>query len=1262
MSAAPKQRLNAVHEVVKRDGRIEPFSDNRIINAVSKAIIATRGLEFLKQEGRQFPERVLKSVTESLASREVLEEPPLVEEIQNLVEQALMQLGLYDVAKAYVLYRKERERVRDEKMRLLDSDSVDEVAKRLSLNAVRLLASRYLLRDEKGRIIESIMDMFKRVASLIVIPDILYDTRLFDKEGKQEKRPRNEIDASQAAARIQSAQTKFKDWNKYHIKMMHELYEELNEKGEMNLSWTESINLLAEGQFDSYYQSYLEFYNLMVNKEFMPNSPTLFNAGAILGQLSACFVIPIEDNIESIMKSASDCAVIFKSGGGVGINYSNLRPEGDVVASTGGIASGPVTFMRIIDTVTDVVKQGGKRRGANMGMLDISHPDIETFIRSKYETKYYENFNISVMVQREFWKHFKEKSPWPLINPRNHEVVRTTNPTRLFKEIAAMAWNTADPGVAFQDNVNHGNPLKEHWGDIRCMNPCVTGDCRIPTSDGLVRISELDLLCKSSCADRMVVTDNRALQEKVLIIPYRRASDAYEAPGVSSRKILRIVASGKKPVFSVQTEHGYFVKATEDHRILTTKGWVPIGDLKIGDKLMIQSGEGGFGGAGSSELGRILGWFVGDGSWSYGKVTLFFYGSDKELADLIANDVSKELGTKETKTSGPYPYSDARMINSRRLFKLFKSLHIEKRIEVPEVVFKGTRETQQGFLQSLFTADGTVNIANGGCCIRLASISKNLLKGVQLLLLNFGIVSRIYADRKPNQSRLLPDGRQGLKFYQTQPYHDLSIDGEDRDNFVTKIGFLDLSKQSKAMQWIGEKKRNSNAEKYISKVKDITYSGMEDVYDITEPVTNSFIANGICVHNCGEEPMYPYESCNLGSINLHAFVKRSEGGQENEKECFFDWNALADCVENCTRFLDNVIDVTSYPIQEIREVSKKTRRVGIGVMGLADALYALRIPYTSEEGFAFMSRVAEFLVYHSTKQSTKLAKTRGSFPLFDNSSFSRGELPFDAFKDRNSWTLPWDSLANDVVNNGIRNSHTVTIAPTGSISMIVDVSSGLEPQFALVFEKHVSVGSFYYNDAELERMLRERGMLNESELKRISDNGGSIQGLEGFDDALQRVFLVAYDIPWWDHVRAQYEMQKWISASVSKTINMPSWVSNEDVENAYLFAYRLGLKGMTIYRDGSKDKQVLRVPSQRVGKYVSSVQNNTLKIMKELGIETPSEQIEVQNFVVQEPESRAAVPLGMQPPECPICGSENIVSQEGCRKCLECGWSTCTVA
>ena len=886
-----------VKKVVKRDGRVVDFDSRRIREAIRRAMVHVN--RYNEKTLQKVVEHVLKLIAEKYGREKI----PHVEEIQDIVELSLVKFDLYEVAKAYIIYRKERERIREEKKKILEKDYVDEVDKAFSLNALRLMAARYLMKDEEGKLREGPKQMFQRVAALIVIPDILHDPEIFDKEFSQPKHPDEDFDPVAHEGKIglgRRSNGEFEvTWNRWHLERMKSLYDELNRQHAMKLPWSIFLKMLMEGRFEKYYENYRRYYELMVKKKFMPNSPTLFNAGARLGQLSACFVLDIDDNIESIMEAAKDAALIFKSGGGVGINYSKLRPEGDLVFSTFGVASGPVSFMRIIDTVTDVVKQGGKRRGANMGILEIWHPDIETFIHSKEKEGFLENFNISVLISPDFWKHYEEKKPYPLINPRDGKVWKTVDPVRLFRSIAEAAWKSAEPGVLFLDNINKHNIFERKYGKIRSTNPC------------------------------------------------------------------------------------------------------------------------------------------------------------------------------------------------------------------------------------------------------------------------------------------------------------------------------------------------------------------------------------------GEQPLYPFESCNLGSLNIYAFIKFDERGN-----AFFDWDDFAEAVKVAVNFLDNVIDVNKYPLAMIEYKTKRTRRIGLGVMGVADALFALGIPYNSEEGFKFMRRLAEFLAYHAYLKSIELAEERGPFPAYWESDYPAGRMPIEGFYHPEWWTLDWKNLVEKIKKHGIRNSHVTTVAPTGSISMLVDVSSGLEPQYALVYEKRVTVGTFYYVDKEFERQLKERGLLNDALLKKITENGGSIQGLEEIPEDLRRVFLVAYDIPWWDHIRAQHEFQKWIDASVSKTINMPAWVTVEDVLKAYLFAYKLGLKGLTIYRDTSRSVQVLVTPSQKLNRYVTLTPNNTLKIMESLGIEPPAVSVgevkeerrkrimEVMYSGEGELETASTTTEKGSGPKhptikiekCPVCNGMNLVYQEGCVRCLDCGWASCVIA
>ncbi|MEM2585221.1 MAG: intein-containing adenosylcobalamin-dependent ribonucleoside-diphosphate reductase, partial [Thermoproteota archaeon] len=492
--------------------------------------------------------------------------------------------------------------------------------------------------------------------------------------------------------------------------------------------------------------------------------------------------------------------------------------------------------------------------------------------------------------------------------------------------------------------------------------------------------------------------------------------------------------------------------------------------------------------------------------------------------------------------------------------------------------------------------------------------------------------------------------------YTASGYYELVIKGYSMRIFKEIIGFENISKIEKLSLKIT--KRDS----LLATVSSIEDTGLADFYDFTVPIYHKYMGNGIVNHNCGEEPLYPYESCNLGSINLYAFVRKEEG------KVYFDWNEYDKTIRLALRFLDNVIDVNKFPIPEIERETKLTRKVGLGVMGLADMLFALRIPYNSEEGFNMMNRIAEHLTFYAMRESCQLSKERGSFPLYSSSSYPDGEMPIEGFYHEDWQTLPWHELQHEIIRFGIRNAEVTTIAPTGSISMLVDVSSGIEPQFALIYEKRVTVGTFYYVDVEFEKALRENGLYDEKILKLVSDNGGSLIGLN-LPEELTRVFLVAYDIPWWDHIRAQAEFTKWICAAVSKTINMPNWVTVEDVQKAFILAHAMGVKGITIYREGSLPSQVLVAPSSKLGKYAKVVNNSTVEIAKSLGIEIKGFEEEPSSKPPKTAISLEKLALVLERSkydntyvECPSCGSRRLVKEGGCLHCLDCGWSICPVA
>ncbi len=881
-----------------------------------------------------------------------------------------------------------------------------------------------------------------------------------------------------------------------------------------------------------------EFYHTMRRLEVLPNSPTLMNAGRELQQLSACFVLPVDDALDSIFDRVKQTALIHKSGGGTGFSFSRLRPSGDVVGSTGGIASGPVSFIRAFDTATDVVKQGGTRRGANMGILNVDHPDVLAFIESKKDGKNLNNFNISVAVTTEFMERLKADEDYDLVNPRTGEVTGRLNARQVFDRIAQMAWQTGDPGLIFLDLINRDNPNPQ-LGKIESTNPCITGETLVYTDKGLQRA--VDLWAERE--DSSVVIDGR----------FRKGCLKQSGP---------VMATGIKPVFRLVTQEGYEVRVTADHRIMTHRGWIPSSELQPGDQVHVLNQKGGFGNDGSSDLGLLLGWLVGDGTLKSDRAVLSFFGDEKiELAPKFSTMMQSvvpapsgyrpnyEIGVVAVKDWDECRVSSSRFLDLAARHGLVPgNKHL-----VPESVFTGCEEMQAGFLRALFTADGHVSgQVEKGVSVRLTSINRSLLVDVQRLLQNFAIGSVIYSDRRTEGPRSLPDGKGGYAEYHCQAYHGLVISKDNLLRFASEIGFISEGKQAALLSRLASYRQGPYRESFTATFSGLVADGEEQVYDLTEPETHSFVANGIVIHNCGEQPLLPYESCNLASVNLARMVRYSSGGDSAVE---IDWDRLSRVVKTTVHMLDNVIDRNNYPIAEIEEMSKKTRRIGLGVMGFSDLLIQLGIGYDSEEGVAVAEEVMRRVQEETHRASRELTNVRGSFPAWDGSIYGAQDEP-----------VP------------MRNSAPTTIAPTGTISIIAGASSGIEPLFALSYVRNVMDNTRLVEaNPYFEAVAKQEGIYSGELMEELAQKG-SLSGLDPkfeIPEWIKDVFRTSHDIsPEW-HVRMQAAFQKYTDNSVSKTINFPHDATVHDVSTAYMLAHELGCKGITVYRDGSKAGQVL---------------------------------------------------------------------------------------
>ena len=904
-------------------------------------------------------------------------------------------------------------------------------------------------------------------------------------------------------------------------------------------------NAVAQGEKPEVRQIWAgRFYDLMTSLKFLPNSPTLVNAGTGgRGCLSACFVVSPEDNMNSIMQVASDAAMIEKWGGGIGFGFSRLRPRRDRIATTHGEACGPIAVMKLYSSVGATLTQGAFRLGAHMGQLNIRHPDVQEFIHCKDNDDTLQNFNISVQITDDFMRAVDNDEDWTFYNPRDtgggpvDEAAGTVRARDLWREICESAWKTGDPGVVFMDRVWDTQPNPQ-MGDIQTSNPCVTGDTLVYTGEGLMPIGEL------------------VGRTPALSLDSRSGAEASFA--------IKVWQSGVKPVYRLVTREGYTLKLTSDHEIFTTRGKVAASELKQGDRIRLLDHKGYFGTFGDRNLGLTLGWLTGDGHIDVKRAVLSFYGEDHEVAPILAEatqSVVAGTGERPTRTypTGVHTTSAGRgVVQSTRLRDVARGYGLTEQDwhHVPDVVYQGTEEMQRGYLQALFGADGTVagKDSKKGVSVRLNSSFPELLEGVQRLLLNFGIASRIHL-RRNERIAMMPDGKGGSKPYRTKENYEVIIGKDNVLRFRDEIGFLNETKNATlADRMASYGKRGFYKERFLATFDRLETLGEEPVYDLTEPMTHSFVANGLVISNCGEEFLENYGNCCLGSINLDKHV-----GVQG-----FDYDSLGDTVRTAVRFLDDVIEVNQFPMQKLRDVNLATRRIGLGVMGWADALIRMGIPYDSPRALELTEEVAGFIYSTAWDESAHLASERGPFPEFEGSALKTRGMP------------------------PVRNSSVITIAPTGTISRLADCSSGIEPHFANAWWSNVLWKGTDGTGEAGERLLDAPKSVWEALRERLADEEqvrAVLEQLAEDPDDTERIFtengidpahfrtsmLISPEA----HVRMQAAWQKYVTNSVSKTINLPNSATVEDVENAYRLAWETDCKAVTVYRDGSKSMQVL---------------------------------------------------------------------------------------
>ena len=891
-----------------------------------------------------------------------------------------------------------------------------------------------------------------------------------------------------------------------------------------------------------------DFYEVMAGGRFMPNSPTLMNAGRELQQLSACFVLPLEDSMEGIFTALKNMALVQKTGGGTGFAFDRLRPSNDIVRSTNGVASGPISFLKIFDAATEAVKQGGTRRGANMGSLIYNHPNILEFICCKEKEDEINNFNLSITVSHEFMRKATGEDPDPmynLVNPRTGEIYHhpetgeevKLDATAVFDLVVQKAWEKGDPGIIFIDQMNKYNPTP-HIGQYETTNPCVPAETFVHTIEGPKTVK--DLIGKQAA---LIVNGK----------PYLTTEKGFFSTGI-------------KQVFSLKTRAGHHLKATADHPVLKVvkktgnileKKWTVINELKPGDEIIIHNHRSfaEWDGLYGEKEGYLTGLLVGDGTLKTDKALLSVWTKPQEEK---ATSVMVEALAAAKTLPHLSDFTGWQKVSARNEYRL--SLAAIKKIALSLGMTPGNKEINpyletktssafaREFLRGLFDADGSVQgTQNKELSVRLSQSSPGQLKAVQRILARFGINSTIYENRRMEKYTSLPNGKGGKRSYKTRSQHELIIANDNLEIFKDMIGFCDSIKQSRLTELLEKYRRTPNRERFTAVVDSVSPEGCEEVYDVQVPGINAFDANGLVVHNCGEQPLLPYEACCLGSINLGKFVTaRAE----------VDWDRLETDLKTAVRFLDNVIDASNYVIPEIAAMHKEgNRKIGLGIMGWHDMLVRLGIPYDSEEAIAMADRVMKFINDKAKRESAALAVQRGVFPNFEGSSYDTGRA-----EDR------------------VRNATRTTIAPTGTISILASASSGIEPYFSIAFTRKNILGGLdlpEVNPLFLEVSSRE-GFYSEELISEIA-RCGNIPGGAAVPEIYKDLFKTAMEIDYSWHVRHQAAFQKHTDNAVSKTINLKKDATTDDVRYAYISAWEAGCKGITIYRDASRTRQVLNV-------------------------------------------------------------------------------------
>jgi len=968
------------------------------------------------------------------------------------------------------------------------------------------------------------------------------------------------------------------------------------------------------------------------------NSPVWFNVGFEESpQCSACFILSVEDEMDSILSWNTKEGNIFRGGSGSGINLSKIRGSMEPLAK-GGTASGPVSFMRGADAWAGTIKSGGKtRRAAKMIVLDVDHPDIRDFIwcKAKEEDKaaalrdagfdmsidgdgffsiQYQNANNSVRVSDEFMRAVENDEDWRLIARVTGEPVGEPIPARqLMKEISEAAWRCADPGVQYDTTINewHTSPVS---GRINASNPCFPGDARVHTTHGLMAIS--DLVRRGEEGEDIRVYTHRATAED-------------RGDGVLVSRPVAFMRNGISPVVRLRFANGAELRCTPNHRIWTTnRGYVRAEELTERDQVLLndcatpaldaswelpvnvavpaKSFSRGSTVAyqelphrWSEGLGELTGHLIGDGCLTAAQTQWIYGGDDIDdglmeahtglLRELVGGVSRQDMDNGTTQLR----------VGSEAVRQLFRGLGVtsaraqDKR--VPVAIFTAPTEIQAAFLRGLFGADGCVSRVESGKASRylgLGSRSKVLLRDVQRLLTTFGIRGRIYEisrSETPSFSCQRSDGT--TTEYVSREGFDLRITGSDLERFADAIGFSTPRKNAALNTILDETRRyrTKPGTQMIAREDD----GQEHVYNLTEPLHHSYIVDGFVVANCSEYMHVDDSACNLASLNLMKF-RRTDGT--------FDVESFEHAVDIVFLAQEIIVSPSSYPTEEIGANARAFRQLGMGYANLGAYLMADGVPYDSDAGRGTAAAITALMTGRAYLGSARIAAAMGPYDRYPENRDAHNavmrmhrdasyKIPVQDCLDATLLTAArstWDGAVAAGEQHGYRNAQATVLAPTGTISFLLDCdTTGVEPDFSLVkFKELVGGGQMTIVNRTVPLALQTLGYSDEhiEQILAYVNEHGTIVGAPGLDAEDLPVFDVAVGeraISHMGHIKMMGAVQPFLSGAISKTVNMPQTATVEDIADAYIQAWRLGIKALAIYRDGSKTAQALRTDAQQ---------------------------------------------------------------------------------